>query len=78
MQQNAGKSFKGKEYVLYAALVHRGSLHGGHYKAVCFNHYIEKWIIYDDRYVDPIRDKNHLLRQLAGAYALFYRLKDSR
>jgi ubiquitin C-terminal hydrolase len=32
-----GKYYGDRQYKLYAVIVHMGSLHGGHYTAICYN-----------------------------------------
>jgi ubiquitin C-terminal hydrolase len=42
------QSYRGLRYRLYAAIIHYGSLQGGHYIAVCYNYKSRKWVKYND------------------------------
>ena len=46
--------FEGKRYRLYAAIIHSGSLNGGHYYAYCYNYKAGKWMEYNDSSVSAV------------------------
>lgn len=58
-------------YELKAIANHYGSLHGGHYNAICKNN-SEEWCEYDDLGVSKIQNIDILLKQNRNAYVLFY------
>ena len=57
-------------YELKAIANHYGSLHGGHYNAVCKNK--DEWCEYDDLSVTKIPNIETVLTQNRNAYVLFY------
>ena len=57
-------------YDLKAIANHYGSLHGGHYNAVCKNK--EDWCLYDDLSIQRISSIEPILQNNKNAYALFY------
>jgi len=58
-------------YKLTAIANHYGSLHGGHYNAICLNS-DNQWYEYDDLQVRKIEQINNVLVNNTSAYALFY------
>ena len=62
-----------KYYRLYAAIIHHGGLHGGHYTAICYNYHDKEWMEYNDTSV-----YGSSIREIKGedVYALFYELID--
>lgn len=62
-------------YDLYAICNHSGRLNGGHYTATCIDPHSGSWHMFNDECVlqkDTLPDLDR-----AGAYMLFYRLKES-
>lgn len=59
------------KYKLTAIANHYGSLHGGHYNAICLNP-DNQWVGYDDIHVQKIDSIIPHLQQNRNAYALFY------
>jgi len=60
---------KNLQYKLYAAIIHQGSLDGGHYTALCKRG--QKWILFNDDHITEI-DVEKLAEYLNNAYVLFY------
>lgn len=56
-------------YDLYAVSDHSGSVHSGHYTAICKNPYSGEWFTYNDTRVTPARSNQALSTE---AYLLFY------
>ena len=49
-----------KYYRLYGALMHSGSMHSGHYTAICFDRETRKWLRFSDDRVSIYSDKMEL------------------
>ena len=45
------QSYEGMKYKLYGAIIHYGSLSGGHYIALCYNSKNKMWMQYNDSIV---------------------------
>jgi ubiquitin carboxyl-terminal hydrolase 8 len=58
-------------YKLKGIANHYGSLHGGHYTAICKNEK-EEWCLYDDLQIHTIQNIEEVLHQNTTCYALFY------
>lgn len=66
-------------YDLMSIACHMGSVHGGHYYAICRNIHHQKWFRIDDLQVTEITDPaTHLASAERDAYVLFYQLRQSR
>lgn len=61
--------YDGKVYQLYGAIIHSGSLRGGHYVAVCYDRNQKKWLEYNDSWVKEVSPEATMFEE---AYALFY------
>jgi ubiquitin C-terminal hydrolase len=53
--------YDGKVYQLYGAIIHSGSLRGGHYVAICYDYNQKKWFEYSDSWVREISLKDSRL-----------------
>ena len=65
----------GHKYRLYGLILHFGSLHGGHYIAVCYNYLSKQWIEYNDSRISIV--SSHSVRE-ENVYGLFYELVEDR
>ena len=65
------EQYKGKQYKLYALLLHLGGLKGGHYKAICRNSEQKCWMEYDDSYVRTCSLNSYYEEDV---YGIFYQL----
>lgn len=61
--------YDGKVYQLYGAIIHSGSLRGGHYVAICYDYNQKKWFEYNDSWVQEVSLETS---RLEDAYGLFY------
>ena len=61
------------KYDLFAVANHYGSLHYGHYTALCKNSIKNRWFEYNDSVITEINDVSKIISQ--NAYVLFYRQK---
>jgi ubiquitin C-terminal hydrolase len=57
--------------ILYGAVIHLGSLNGGHYIYIGMNN--NKWFIYNDSSVTEILDESKLHNYINNAYLLYYK-----
>lgn len=65
---------KGYTYNLFAISNHIGGLSGGHYTSCAKNSSTNKWYLFDDTHVSPIKNIESL--QSRSAYTLFYERVD--
>lgn len=56
-------------YDLYAVCNHLGNMSGGHYTAFCKNPVDGQWSLFDDTYVEQVKEEEVSTR---AAYLLFY------
>jgi ubiquitin C-terminal hydrolase len=61
--------YSNKEYRLYAACLHSGSLTSGHYTAACLNYNTNQWMHYSDSHFSVLDELD-----FGNAYAVFYEL----
>jgi ubiquitin C-terminal hydrolase len=57
-------------YQLKGAIIHSGSLNGGHY--ICVGMENNQWYLFDDSHVSPINNSQVLEDYLSKAYVLYY------
>merc|ERR1711953_350478 len=60
---------KNHSYSSFAAIIHQGSLDGGHYTALCLR--AGKWVLFNDDHITEI-DQSRVIEYLKNAYVLFY------
>lgn len=57
------------EYRLKSIAQHYGSIHGGHYNAICLDK--DRWMLYDDLHSQEV-SLNHVISNNPNVYGLFY------